>query len=64
MIEITIDITPDGLKAKNDIKGASGKFCTELTKALEEAQGTVIKRVLKSEYHKEVEIAQTVKIGK
>lgn len=64
MLEIIMDISKDGQDVKFEVKGVTGKACTELTKALEEASGSVVKRVLKSEYHKEVEIAQTVKVGK
>jgi hypothetical protein len=64
MIEIIMDISPNGQNVKFEVKGAQGKVCTEITKALEEASGSLVKRVLKSEYHKEIEIAQTVKIGK
>lgn len=63
-IEIILDVSKDGQNVKVEVKGAEGKFCTELTKAIEQAAGKVTKRVLKSEYHKEIEIEQTVKIGK
>lgn len=64
MVEIIMDVSKDGQNVKVEVKGAEGKICTELTKAIEEAAGKVTKRVLKSEYHKEIEVAQTVKLGK
>lgn len=64
MVEVIMDVSPDGQNVKVEVKGAEGKVCTEITKALEQASGKLIKRVLKSEYHKEIEIAQTVKVGK
>ena len=62
--EISIDITPDG-EVTFRIKGAKGKKCLELTKAIEEELGHVKERTFTSEYY-EAEVVQdeTVKVEK
>lgn len=63
-MEYIIDISPDGLNVKVEVKGGTGSECVKQTESIEQGFGKVVKRVLKSEYHKEIEVEQVVKVGK
>jgi hypothetical protein len=47
--QIIITVTDDGIKVET--QGYSGSSCTDATKALEQALGTVQERQLKPEYY-------------
>jgi hypothetical protein len=49
MKTITVTIAPDG-KVTVHVQGVPGKTCTDITKAMETALGTVESIVLTSEY--------------
>ncbi len=59
MEEILIDVSPTG-DVKIEGKGIAGSDCTALTKELEEALGTVTKRELKPEFHRQRSISKKV----
>lgn len=48
--ELEIVISPEG-KVQIEVKGVQGPGCTELTRFLEEALGTVDDRTFKAEYY-------------
>ena len=48
--ELQIVISPEG-KVQIEVQGVKGPGCTELTRFLEEALGTVDERTFKAEYY-------------
>ncbi len=57
-VEIEVEITASGEVTFN-VKGAKGKSCVDLTKALEEAVGEVAERKLTSEFYLKEQVLQT-----
>lgn len=60
MPEILVTIRPDG-STKIDVQGACGPSCADLTRAIEQALGSVTSDVKKSEYSATTSHKQTVK---
>ena len=58
MQELEITIGTDG-RVVVHVQGAQGQECTELTKALEQAVGTVEDRTYSPEYYEEPVVEQT-----
>lgn len=50
MKKITITIDQEG-NSEIDVQGYTGSQCTEVTKAIEQALGTVVEREKKPEFH-------------
>ena len=57
MPEIEVVISPDG-QVTLEVKGAAGPGCLDLTRALEEALGTVESRSCKTAFYEQAEAGE------
>ena len=62
MAKIKVTIGLDS-KVKVEVEGVAGKSCTDVTKELEKALGTVEERKLTADYHKAPRMGSRAKAG-
>jgi hypothetical protein len=62
MSNITVTVEKDG-KTTIKVEGVKGKSCTDITKLLEEALGTVERRTATAEMNEKPTIPDRAKIG-